>query len=154
MAFLPPTHEWRDLDKRLLFLRFYAEAMDELGDGKRSEADLIKDIMRMEIGYEGNTESHRVAYQELTAKAYGYKFRAPDPPPPPPPDPEMDEETKAVIAKHQVSEKPQQYMKSLSQGAEQSDKAFSTLVRAYINTVLDLSIPLGLEYADQQKKAE
>jgi hypothetical protein len=147
----PSTHEWDDLGSRLTFFRYYAE-YNFLGE-RTSEDELIQSIMRLEIDYERNNNAHQRAYQDMTATVYGYKLRAPDPPPPIS-EPEMDEETKAIIQKNKIKEKLQAYMQALSQGAEQSNQAFSTLVLAYIDTVSDLSIPLGLEYQDQQKRAE
>ncbi|GEM_PF-2572342 len=149
-AVVPPSHEWSDLNKRLLFLRYFAEGMS---DGNSSEDELIQFIMQLEIDYERNSNSHRSVYQELTAKLYGYKFRAPDPPPAEK-EPELDEDTKAIIEKNKVNEKLQLYLQSLSRGPAQSDKAFSTLVLAYVDTVSDLSVPLHMEYDDQQARAE
>ncbi len=153
LVVLPSSHEWSDLNNRLLFFRYYAEGLNQMGDGNSSEDELIKKIIEMEIQYEKKSNSHYRAYQDLTAKLYGKKFRAPDPPPLEK-QPEMDEETKAIIEKHKVNEKLQLYIKSRSYGKAQNDNAYSTLVSAYIETLSDLAIPLSLEYQDQQKRAE
>lgn len=149
---VPASHEWSGLSQRLLFLRYYFEALNQSFEVNSTENQLIESIVLEEIQYEQDHDVHYPAYQEMTAKVYGPRLRAPDPGPKVQ-DPPMDEETKAIIAKNGVNEKLQAFMQSLNQGPEKKDQAYATLVLAYIDTLSDLSIPVLLEYEDQAERA-
>ncbi len=152
---IPPSHEWDDLEKRLLYLRFYVEYIDAMaGIGQASVDDLVRSVMAMEVEFERDRNSHTAAYRALVPYIYGRNFRLPEPTlPVVEKEPELDPDTRAVIERNQVKEKLGLYMKSLSQGKAASAQAYATLVRAYIDTVSDLSVPLRQEYDDQHDRA-
>lgn len=152
LSVVPPSHEWSDVGSRLLFLRYYVEGVALIADGNVSEDDMIKSIIYLEIEHERKTNSHYAAYQGMTEKFYGRKFRAPDPPPVEK-EPELDEDTKRIIEKRKINEKLKLYIDSLSKGAEQSNAALSVLIIAYVDTLSDLSIPLSLDFQDQEERA-
>jgi len=152
LSVVPGSHEWSGLTERLLFLRYYVEALHEAFGPGATDKQLLDVVMQEEIRYEQDRNVHYSAYQEMTARVYGPRLRAPDPLPKVP-DPPMDEETRAIIEKNGVNQKLQAFIQSLNQPSEEKNKAYATLVLAYIDTLTDLSIPVFLEYEDQADRA-
>jgi hypothetical protein len=152
---VPQTHDWAKLEDRLLFLRYYVEDLHQFGgEGPApTREQLTLGIANAEIEWERTNGTHYAAYQDMTARWYGPKFRAPDPLPPAP-TPRLDPETQEIIDRNQVVEKLQAYLASVSKGRAVAEKAYGELLVAQANVLSEFGVRLRLEFDDQKQRAD
>lgn len=151
---VPQSHQWAKLADRLWFIRYYVEALYRFDDGPApTRHQLTLAMADMEVDWERTHGAHYAAYQEMTARWYGPRFRAPDPPPTAPP-PKLDPETQEIIDRNQVSKKLQAYLGSLSKGRATAEKAYGELLVAQANVLSELGVRLRMEFDDQKQRAD